>query len=300
MDIVDVEIKRKYAHLPGNEILFPIEDFYDFRSSDRTKLHTYRYPVESPQCLVIIYHGLHAYCNNYALMAKYFADIGCEVVAFDWRGHGKSEGSKGLLSTFDSLLDDCLKFYREMSDYFPGLPIYIVGGSLGACMCIHIQHQIKSIKGMVLFSPAIKPNIKCHLFAGALAKTVSSLFPKMYLVKGNPKQYCPTIEVANYIEENPYIYTGKVRAGTIGTATRAMEKVVDLVDSISIPFVAIQGSDDKVVDPEMARIMCERAVVEDKTFWMYENLSHALIFEKEIYEILQRVQKWLDERISKI
>ncbi|OMJ83831.1 hypothetical protein SteCoe_15129 [Stentor coeruleus] len=297
MDSVDIEIKKKYSHIPGNEVMFPIENFYDFRSRDGTKLYTYRYSVESPRCLVIIYHGLHAYCNNYALMAKYFAEVGCEVVAFDWRGHGKSEGLKGLLPSFDITLEDCLKFFREMSEYFPNLPIFIVGGSLGACICIHIQNQIKNIQGMILFSPAIKPNIKCQLFAGTMAKVVASLFPKMYLIKGDPNNFCPSEEVANYIEENPYIYTGKVRAGTIGTATRAMEKVVDLIDLISIPFVAIQGSNDKVIDPEMARIMCERALVEDKSFWMYENLSHALIFEKEIYEILERVQKWIDERI---
>jgi acylglycerol lipase len=286
MDSVELEIKRKYSNIPGNEAIFPQENFYTFVTSDQVQLHTYRYPCSSPSGLVIIFHGIHAYCNNYALVAKSLSEVGCEVAAFDWRGHGKSDGTRGLLPQFDVLLDDCCKFVLEISAQYSNLPLFLAGGSLGACMCIHVQRRITNVKGMILFSPALKANIKC--------------FPSMPLVKGDPKLFCPYQELIDYLEENPYIYSGKIRAMSAATAAEGMSLAAEMIEDITTPFVAIQGSDDKVVDPEMVEVLKIRARLEenDKQVWMYEGLSHALIYEKEIYEILERVQRWITERIN--
>ena len=37
----------------------------------------------------------------------------------------------------------------------------------------------------------------------------------------------------------------------------------------------------------------------DKTLWMYDGLSHAITYKKEIYEILIRVQGWVLARLDR-
>lgn len=302
MEESDLAIKNQYFHIPGNEALFPIEDFYPFITLDGLKLHTYRYPNESPQCLVIIFHGLHAYCNNYALLARSFAEIGCEVVAFDWRGHGKSPGSKGLLPPFNILLNDCVKFVLEMHKHYKDLPIYLSGGSLGACMCIHLQNhsKIHFIKGMILLNPALKPNIKCYCLGRCLAKTISKCFPGAHLIKADLRRFGKDQDLIEYLQANPYIYTGKIRVGTLDTTSEGMHKAVGLLDSVNTPFVVVQGSKDQAVDPVMAQVLYDKALVKDKEIWVYENVTHALIFEKEFYEILERVKRWMVERLERL
>ena len=297
---MDAEVKKKYSHIPGNEAMFPIEDFHDFHTSDGFKLHTYRYPSPNPRCLFINFHGVHSYSNNYAIIAKHLSEVGCEVVAFDFRGHGKSEGPKGLLPPFAVLLDDCLKFLNEMQSLYPNLPVFLVGGSLGACICIHIQSKVHNIKGMVLFSPAIRPNFKCHSLGRFLLKGLNKLSPTTCLIKPDPKMFCPNEELAKYLEENPYCYTGKVRVGTMSCASEAMEKAVELVQSVQTAFVVIQGGDDQVVDPEMAEILYNTAPAAEKKLWMYSGLSHALIFENAIFEMCQRLQEWVVTRLEVI
>ena len=49
----------------------------------------------------------------------------------------------------------------------------------------------------------------------------------------------------------------------------------------------------------MAEIFVHNAPVRDKTLWMYDGLSHAITYEKEIYEILIRVQGWVLERLDR-
>lgn len=297
----DSEIKERFRHIPGNDAKFPIEDFIYFRSDGNEKLWTYKYPADKPAALVIIFHGLHAYCNNYAVMAKCFSEIGCEVVAFDWTGHGKSEGIRGFLRSYASLYNDSCRFICEMMSMYPNLPIYLAGGSLGGAISILAQHQLresKIIKGLILFSPAVKANVKCEMLATGLAKFISTLAPTLKLSKGDPEKFCPNEEVRRFILENPFIYSDKIRAGTLGTVIWTMQRAAELIPSLDVPFVVIQGGNDKVVDPEVAEALFKNAKAEDKEFWMYSSLSHALLFENEIYEILGRVQDWLRYRIN--
>ena len=104
-------------------------------------------------------HGTHAYSNSQAILAKYFSDINCECVAFDYRGHGKSGGTPGLIPTFNTLLEDATKFITEVSNLYPELPIFLLGFSLGGCLSIHLSIKFKEhIKGMMLISPGLSLN----------------------------------------------------------------------------------------------------------------------------------------------
>ena len=299
MSSVEIEVRNKFLNIPGNDVVFPQEDFYPFYTYDGLRLHTYRFPAASPQALFIIFHGLHAYGNNYALVAKNLSDIGCEVVALDWRGHGKSPGIKGLLPEFSILLADCVKFATEMSALYQGLPLYLVGGSLGACMCIHVQNQIKDIRGLILFSPALKMNVSCQWLGKFILKGCTLLSPSAKLIKADTSKMTPNAELLQYFQENPFVYTDRIRAGTAQAGSIALEKVLELIDTIETPFLAIQGGGDKVVDPEMVQVFYQNAPAKDKTLWMYKGLSHALIYEEEIYKILKRVQEWVLERLHR-
>ena len=47
----------------------------------------------------------------------------------------------------------------------------------------------------------------------------------------------------------------------------------------------------------MAEIFVHNAPVRDKTLWMYDGLTHAITYEKEIYEISERIRTWVVERL---
>ena len=291
------ELKIKYSEVPGIENEFPIEDFIKFYSIDGLKLQTYKYPAKSPRCLVYTFHGLHGYSNNNATIAKYLSEINCEVLAFDQRGHGKSEGTRGLINSFDALVQDSINFIKETSKNYD-LPIFLHGGSMGGCLCLHIHNRLSdSIKGMVLFCPAIASTLKCQGLVRCFAACISDCCPACLLVKPNPKQSIQNEQVINYLIENPYIYSDRVRIGTISSLSTGMNQAKEMVPFVTSPFVVIQGTDDKVVDPKMAQFLSLNAPVQDKSLWMYSGLGHTLSYEKEIYAICERVQQWVNERL---
>jgi acylglycerol lipase len=297
----DAEVRKKYSMIPGNEYSFPDEDFYQFFTCDGIKLHTYRFPSDSPQLLLISFHGMHEYQNSYAVVAKTLFSLGAEVVGIDWRGHGKSEGPRGLLPSFPVLLNDCLKFVDEMQKHYPGLPIFLFGHSLGACISLHIsEHRPGLIKGMMLMSPALGIQSRCEGCFRTVLRCFGPCCPGLRLIRPNLDSMSSDQNLIDYLHENKCVYTDRVRLGTIYTAAAGMNSGASIIKEIFTPFVAIQGTADVVVNPKMAELLYQNAPAEDKNIWIYEGLSHGLMFEKEIYEICNRMQKWLEERMNRL
>ena len=63
-------------------------------------------PAGEYKAMLIIVHGLVEHSGRYAHVAEFFAKRGYSVGTFDLRGHGKSEGKRSLIRSFDNYLDD--------------------------------------------------------------------------------------------------------------------------------------------------------------------------------------------------
>jgi alpha-beta hydrolase superfamily lysophospholipase len=74
---------------------------------------------------------------------------------------------------------------------------------------------------------------------------------------------------------------------------KAMLRVTAEVDKISLPFIVVQGTADKLVDPGGARMLYDNARSMDKTIRLYEGLYHEVFNEPERAKVLKDVETWL-------
>ena len=87
--------------------------FTDYSGKGTVKLHNYRYPADqnvARKGIVTFTHGHGDYMGRYAWMAQKIAAEGYDVVGMDARGHGLSEGRRGIIEGRDIIRDDTL-FY---------------------------------------------------------------------------------------------------------------------------------------------------------------------------------------------
>lgn len=59
-------------------------------------------------------HGYGSYVDKFAYVSKYFVENGYEVVGFDFKGFGYSEGTRGLIDNTEEFLKDALNFYEKI------------------------------------------------------------------------------------------------------------------------------------------------------------------------------------------
>lgn len=292
----DHDIRAKYS-IPGLEFNIPEVDFYEFRTSDNVRLHTYRFPCKYPRAVVINFHGLHSYTNNHAIVGKFVAEIDCDFIGYDQRGHGRSEGIKALLPDLSQLLEDACKFVEEMSQLYKGLPIFLTGGSMGGALCFAVSMEYPDlINGVIVMNPAIAGSMRCESVLNKAVNCLARYFPRTGLVKSISRKWCKGV-LYDYLEENPYNYSDKVKLGTVNTVSKLMKYVRDNALLIKCPTVILVGLKDKIVNPKDSEVFFNKLQTSNKELWKYEKIKHAMIYSKEIYSICDKIKFWILENL---
>ena len=82
--------------------------------------------------VVLLVHGLGEHSGRYQHVAERLVDAGYVVAALDHRGHGKSSGKRVYVKSYDEFMRDLTQFRRMVESEHPGLPVVMVGHSMGS------------------------------------------------------------------------------------------------------------------------------------------------------------------------
>lgn len=93
--------------------------------------------------------------------------------------------------------------------------------------------------------------------------------------------------------KDPLISWKAVPTRTILGVIRTGEKLRAGAGNFGIPFLAMQGTADKLVGPEGSKIFYERSHSADKTLKLYEGFYHDLLHEPEKQAVLDDISDWL-------
>jgi alpha-beta hydrolase superfamily lysophospholipase len=114
---------------------------FTLATADGIDLFVYRWlPNEKPKAVVQIAHGLAEHAARYARLAAALTSAGYAVYANDHRGHGRTVKSAGDLGFFAEhggwrkCVDDLWQLNRHVAAAHPGLPIVLLGHSMGSTL----------------------------------------------------------------------------------------------------------------------------------------------------------------------
>jgi uncharacterized protein len=124
---------------------FAFEDVR-FRAADGLQLAAWVVPHEQPRGNVIFCHGHGRSRGHVAGHLQTLHDLGLNVLAFDFRGHGESEGHT---STFGHReVQDLRAAVAYMTARFPDQPLILVGISLGAAVTLQALPDLPNVHGV--------------------------------------------------------------------------------------------------------------------------------------------------------
>jgi alpha-beta hydrolase superfamily lysophospholipase len=78
---------------------------------------------------------------------------------------------------------------------------------------------------------------------------------------------------------------------------KAMQRITAEASKITLPVLIVQGSADRLVDPDGARILYGAVSSADKTIKTYDGLYHEVFNEPEHDQVLGDVEAWLESRL---
>ena len=143
-------------------------------SQDKTRLFYKIDHAKDAKASALIIHGFGDHCGRYEAFTHDLLDLGISVLRYDYRGHGRSEGRRGHIMSFDEYLEDLqaiLEIHNETFDLSYKVLFAHSNGALIATHALAKLNDLKSWSGAVLSSPFYSIKVKVprwKTFLGAL------------------------------------------------------------------------------------------------------------------------------------
>uniref|UniRef100_A0A8C9P9U1 Monoglyceride lipase n=1 Tax=Spermophilus dauricus TaxID=99837 RepID=A0A8C9P9U1_SPEDA len=229
-------------------------------------------PSGTPRALVFVSHGAGEHCGRYDELAQMLMGLDILVFAHDHVGHGQSEGERMVVSDFHVFVRDVLQHVDVMQKWRPASATQPLSHSGGAIVILTAAERPGHFSGMVLISP---------------------------LVLANPES-ATTFKVELY-NSDPLICRAGLKVCFGIQLLNAVSRVERALPKLTLPFLLLQGSADRLCDSKGAYLLMESAKSQDKTLKdIYEGAYHVL--HKELPEVtnsvFHEINMWVSQRVT--
>jgi len=246
-----------------------------FATADGTSLY-YRWhrPAEERGRVVLV-HGATEHGDRYGHLVETLGHAGYSLYVADLRGHGRSEGLRGHVTSFSTYAEDLRAFVRRL-DPAPG-PQYLYGHSMGALVALEFAAETpEGFDGLVLSGPAIRLRHPPGRWTLRAAKALAAILPLVPVgagIKSEGLSTDPAVAAATR-EDKLMLRRVTVRWATQFFAAEAAAE--GFARRIALPTLILQGEDDGLVDPESVR---------DLSTWIRSELVTARFFPHARHEL---------------
>jgi alpha-beta hydrolase superfamily lysophospholipase len=268
-----------------------------FATSDGLRLFERAWVAEAARGVVAIVHGYAEHSGRYQHVAEHLVGRGYSVYAFDLRGHGRSEGARVFVRSFNEYLDDVEAFLDRVRGRAGGKPVFLLGHSMGgAIVALAAVTRRPQVRALVFSGPALKSTRRTPGIALKLMMALGRLAPRLRLMKLAAADVSRDPAVVAAYDADPLVYRGRMPLGLMASAVRAGRAIDNRVERIDQALLAMHGSEDQLASPEGSRTLVERASSTDKTLRIYDGLYHEIFNEPEQAQVLDELVDWLDAR----
>ncbi len=249
----------------------------------------------APVAVVVLVHGVAEHSSRYAHVAGRLNTAGYAVYGLDHRGHGRSSGMRGNLGRFVGAVADLHAVRRLAEAALPGLPVFLLGHSLGGLIALDYVTTTGAdgLRGLALSGTAIDPSIGTRL-ERRLAPMLSAFIPGLGVTAFDATWISKDPDVISAYRTDPLVYSGKVRARTGAESLRAITRISRALAELHLPVLVMHGSEDRLASPDGARELVRRIGSPDTTLRLYDGFYHEIFNEPEREQVFSDLVQWLD------
>ncbi|WP_185981710.1 alpha/beta hydrolase [Skermania sp. ID1734] len=247
--------------------------------------------------VVVISHGMHEHGGRYEAVAETLVGKGFAVYAVDHAGHGRSDGARGDMNHLDEVVADLDQLIMLARQRHPNIPVFLLGHSAGGLIALsYVTARPRELAGLILSAPAVDISVVSPV-QKRIAGVIASVAPKLPLVPLDSSLVSRDPAIVEYHRTNPLMVHNKMRARSVYEGVTAAESVQAKLSSLTLPLLVMTGTEDKLVSPNGARMVVERASSADKTYHEYDGLYHEIFNEPERETVLADLVDWLDSHV---
>ncbi len=260
-------------------------------------------PDGKPRAVILALHGFNDYSKAFEKPGKEWAKHGVATYAYDQRGFGRAPDRGRWVGAW-RLDTDLAEASRSLRARYPGVPLYMLGESMGGAVVITaMTGAVGAPKpvcdGIVLVAPAVWGRVTMNAFERTALWAGNALFPGLTLtgegLKVTPSDNVPMLRALS-------------RDALVIKATRVdtIKGLVDLMDLAlasaaklkGVPLMLLYGQHDEIVPNAPTRLFITGLPPDERTdsrIALYEHGYHMLLRDLDAAIVIGDVDAWIGD-----
>src|SRR5690554_2052364 len=235
---------------------------------------------------LIFTHGLGEYSKSYVEVAEFFENNGFQAIIYDIRGHGKSEGKRGYIKSYNDFIDDLDSLVRYA--YKTTKKVFLVGHSMGGLITNLYQSLNNNVDGVIITASPT-----------TYLQNMEKLryFPRFLL---NKKKLKTNFYDEKLVHDNNYIVDGydltRFYFKLINEMLfKGIAKLNKNMHNYNRKVLLIYSKNDKLGPVSYGKHFYDNINSEDKELFILENSKHNLFNDIEKEVVFNKILDWIEE-----
>ena len=266
-----------------------------FAASDGADIPYRLWLPKRPRAALLLLHGACDYSGAFDAIGGKLARAGFAVMAYDQRGFGATQ-SRGAWAGDDRLVRDvgeAAEFLRARLR--PGLPLFVLGESMGGAVAIHAAAEQLDVAGLVLLAPgALASPFRRSLYAWLLY-FFRKVVGKAELVVERLDSSELSASAAIRLLGDPMVMrsmNAELLDGVIALAYSA----VDAASRVTVPTLTMVGAKDDLLRRDCI-LQLHQNLAGPKSWADIKDGPHLLLHWTRGKEVLRTARRWIERHI---
>ena len=266
------------------------------QSVDGALLPMAAWPAREPRAVILAVHGMNDYSNAFAMPAAWWAEnAALTTYAIDQRGFGAAPHF-GRWPGAETMKADVRAAADAIRAAHPGLPLYIIGHSMGAAVVIAAEADASlGADGLILAAPGVWGGAALPLSHRIAANFAAMIAPgKTFTGESAGRQASDNIDVLRAMGEDPMVVKA-TRADAVLGVVRVMGEAFENSNSVCTDALVLIGQKDEII-PLRAMEHTAENLCGDVDIRRYRDGWHLLFRDLQRERVWRDVAGWIGRR----
>jgi alpha-beta hydrolase superfamily lysophospholipase len=272
----------------------PVPDREETLAIEDGALHLEHYSPRGPAAgLLVAVHGFDAHCARYRHVGAAFAAQGYATTLFDCRGHGRSTGRRGHVTSFDHYGADLAAVVTAARSAHPEGPLVVMGHSQGGTVALDaVLREVIKPDRLVLAAPWLGLAMAVPWWKRLPAPLLSRLWPTLTMGNGlRASDVSRNPAAVESRDADPLIHH-VASARWFQEVQACQARIRNHVGPLLMPTLVLVAGQDKIVSTE-ATLTFAAGAGPAVAVRRYPDLYHELFLEPEQDQVLADIIGWL-------
>jgi lysophospholipase len=271
---------------------------------DGTRLWFERDVPDGARAHIVLVHGYGDHLGRYRTFRDAMLSDRFAVHAFDTRGHGRSDGTRGGVGTFSEYTDELGAFVALVHAQAGGAPLFIVAHSHGGLITLvwlggpgADAARRFDLHGLVLSAPYLALAFAPPAWKTAPAVLLSRVAPSLPIPTGLASADLSRDPAWQRSTDEDPLYGRKATPRWFTEHTRAQQEALAGGARLGIPVLLMLPGEDRVASAVTSRRWFETLTTPDRRIREWPSMRHEIFNEIGKEEVYAETCRWISEHL---